>query len=196
MITLAFDTETDKLVLPKQKPTHPDQPHLVELGCVLYDGDVERVTVNFIVDPQDRTIPDEAANVHGITTATARRLSIPLIVACAVFSHLAKLSDRQVGHNIEFDIKVLMAEFHRLNRPFPATNPRCTKNMAEPVLQLPPTERMLATGMGHKFKSPTLTECWRFLFDEDLVGAHGALTDARACARVLFELEKRSEQRI
>jgi DNA polymerase-3 subunit epsilon len=42
-----------------------------------------------------------------------------------------------------------------------------------------------------KWKPPNLGECYRFLFEEELVGAHGALTDAKACARVYFELQRR-----
>lgn len=195
MKTLAFDSETTGFVLDNEKPAHPGQPHLVEFGCVLYDhGSAEKATVNVIIRPDGWIISDSASAVHGITTEMAYDLGIPLMVVAALFSNLAKQSDRQVGHNIQFDIKVMMAEFHRINRPFPPMNPRCTKDLAEPVLRLPPTERMKAKGMGHKFKSPTLTECWRFLFDEELVGAHGALTDARACARVLFELERRQKE--
>ena len=192
MSTLVFDTETTGFVLDKEKPSHPSQPHLVELGCVLYDDDqIERVTVNVIIKPDGWTVPDKAAEVHKITTDVAERHGIPLVVALALFSHLAKSASRHVGHNVQFDLKVMMAAFHRAGKTFPTINPLCTKEMAEPILKIPPTERMKNTGYGHKFKAPNLTECVRFLFDEDLVGAHSALTDARACGRVLFELEKR-----
>ena len=86
----------------------------------------------------------------------------------------------------------MQAEFHRLGRPFPVMNPLCTRELSEPILKLPPTERMIKYGHGDKFKSPNLTECWRFFFDEPLIGAHGAQVDARASARVLFEIERRN----
>ncbi len=193
MITLAFDTETTGFVLDRELPSHPNQPYLVELGCALYDHDnKERVAIDLIIKPEGyAAIPKSASDVHGITTETATAMGVPLVVACAVFSNIVKLADRVVGHNLQFDLKVMQAQFHRLGRPFPAINPLCTKEIAEPLCRLPPTERMLKAGMGHKFKSPTLTECWQFFFDEELVGAHGALVDARACARVLFEVERR-----
>jgi DNA polymerase III subunit epsilon len=195
--TLAFDTETSDLCLEREKPDHPGQPHVVELGCVLYDHEnAERTTVNVIIRPTGWTIAPKAQETHGISLEMAYDLGIPAMVAMAMFSNLVKQADRTCGHNITFDLKVMMAEFHRIGRPFPPTNPRCTKDLAEPVLKLPPTERMKATGMGHKFKSPTLTECVRFLFDEELVGAHGALADARACGRVLFELERRAKETV
>ena len=191
MITLAFDTETSGLTLDREKPSHPGQPHLVELGCILYDDCVERSSVNLVVHNPGVDIQTSASKVHGIVTETAARVGVPLIVACAVFSNLVKISDRQVGHNTQFDLKVMQAQFHRIGRDFPITNPLCTKELAEPLCRLPPTEKMIRAGYGHKFKPPNLTECWRFFFDEDLVGAHGAIVDARACARVLFEIERR-----
>lgn len=59
-----------------------------------------------------------------------------------------------------------------------------------PIVNLPPTPKMVAAGFT-KPKPPSLTECMRFFFNEDLVGAHGALTDARACARVFHEIRRR-----
>ena len=193
MLTLAWDTETDGLVLDREKPSHPGQPHLVELGCVLYDGEESRVVCNLVVyQPLLGTIPEKATSVHGLSFDMTGKLGVPLVVACAIFSNLVKLSDRQVGHNTQFDIKLMQAEFHRLGRPFPVMNPLCTRELSEPILKLPPTERMIKYGHGDKFKSPNLTECWRFFFDEPLIGAHGAQVDARASARVLFEIERRN----
>lgn len=192
MPTLVYDTETTSLVLSKEKPSHPDQPHLVELGCILFnDKNEECAQVGVIVKPDGFTIPESAAAVHGITTEMALQLGIPLIIALAIFSNLAKIATRHVAHNIDFDIKVMMAEFHRMGKPFPPLNARCTKDMAEPITRLPPTERMIEKNMGHKFKSPKLVECTQFLFGEEIVGAHSALADAKACARVFFELERR-----
>lgn len=82
----------------------------------------------------------------------------------------------------------MQAAFHRVARPFPAMNIVCTKEMADPVLCLPPTARMIAAGYGDKFKAPSLAECIRFLFEEEMAGAHSALADCRYCARVFFEL--------
>lgn len=197
VVTLAFDTETTGFVLAKEKPDHPGQPHLVELGCAVYDEDErERVTLNLIIKPDGWTVPSGASTVHGITTEMAHALGVPLVVALAAFSNLAKLATRHAGHNVDFDLKVMMAQFHRIGRPFPPMNPLCTKDLADPITRLPPTARMVSAGFGHKTKPPTLTECTKILFDEGLVGAHGALTDARACARVLFEIERRSRDAV
>jgi DNA polymerase-3 subunit epsilon len=46
---------------------------------------------------------------------------------------------------------------------------------------------MLAAGFN-KPKPPKLSECIQFFFNEELVGAHDALVDVRACVRVFRHL--------
>ncbi len=194
-ILCAFDVETTGLALSREKPSHPAQPHTCQLGCSLYGHDgYERSYCSTIIKPDGWIIPPGATAVHGISTEMAMDVGVPVIVALAMFNHMVKSADVCVGHNIDFDIKCLMAAFHRANRPFPAINPRCTKDMADPIMKMPPTERMIAAGFGWKTKPPKLVECIKFFFDEELPGAHDALVDARACARVFFEIERRKAE--
>jgi DNA polymerase-3 subunit epsilon len=192
---LVFDTETDSLVNKRIPADHPGQPRLVQLAAVLTSdaGDRELGTLALIVRPEEGIeIPKAASDIHGITTELARAVGVPLVVALAAFSHLAKASDRHVAHNVSFDMTVMAAAFARAGRPLPPLNPICTKELAEPITRLPPTARMIATGFGNKFKAPTLGECVRHLFDEELTGAHDALVDVRACLRVYLELTRRA----
>jgi len=193
-LVLCYDTETTGLVNDREPPSHPSQPHLVQLGAVLLDEEsgTELGSVSLIVKPEGYAIPEQAAAVHHVTTGIATACGLPLVVVLALWSNLTKVAQHHVAHNAVFDLKVLQAEFHRVNRPFPPVDPRCTKQLAAPVLNLPPTPRMVAAGFT-KPKDPTLTECVRFFFDEDLVGAHGALADARACGRVYLELLRRGK---
>ncbi len=186
MIFLAFDTET----------TGINNPRLVKLGAVLIeitdDGPREHSLVSLIVRPSGYEIPEEAARVHGISTEMALAVGVPLTVAISALTHLWANAELRVAHNLEFDDKVVDGAMYALGRA--STLPRppgvCTKELAAPVLNLPPTARMLAAGYD-KPKPPSLAECYRFLFNEELPGAHGALADARACARVYLELRKR-----
>jgi len=192
-IVMGFDTETSGLVLSKEKPSHPNQPFLVQLGVTLWDAETARELsyASIIIHPDSREVPSQASAVHGITTDIATAVGIPLVFAAATFSQFCKVAQVHVGHNIDFDLKVLQAEFFRLSRTFPPVNPRCTKDIGEPILRLPPTERMIAAGMGDKWKSPTLGECWRYLYNEELQGAHDALVDARACVKIFLEFQRR-----
>lgn len=191
-LILVADTETSGLTLGREKPSHPGQPNLVQLACIMFtDTGKEIGSLSVIIKPDGWTIPDEAAAVHGINTEMATLVGIPLLAALAVFNHMVKAADVVVAHNAEFDLKILMTAFHRVNRPFPYMNPRCTKDMADPIMRMPPTEKMIAAGFGWKTKPPKLIECIKYFFDEDLEGAHDALVDTRACARVFFEIERR-----
>ena len=189
-LTLSWDTETSGLTNNREPPSHPSQPHLVQLGAVLFDDlyETEHAVLSLVVRPDGYVIPKEAADVHGITTEIALRVGVPLVVALAMFSNLVKLARVTVAHNETFDLKVLAAAFHRIGRPCPALVSRCTQNLATPLMRLPPSARMIAAGFGHKFKPPKLSELYAWLFSEELVGAHGALADARACGRAYREM--------
>lgn len=177
MTFVVFDVETDGLNNPI---------HLVELGAVLIDGTgIERASLSLIIRPDGWTIPDDATRVHGITTEMAAALGVPLVVAIAALTNLWSIADLRVAHNLEFDDKVIRTAIASIGRVSTIKWPpgACTKELAAPVLNLPPTERMLAAGYN-KPKPPSLRECYQHFFAEDVPGAHGALADARACARV------------
>jgi len=183
MIFCAFDTET----------TGIDDPNLVELGAVLVedhpDGPRERACVSLIVAPDGWTVPEAAARVHGIKNVTALACGVPLIVAISALTNLWARAAVRVAHNLEFDDKVVRGAIRRLGRESAVTWPRgvCTKDLAAPILNLPPTPRMIETGFI-KPKSPTLREAYRFFFNEDPPGHHSALADARACARIYLKI--------
>lgn len=194
---LFFDSETSGLVHPNLPEDHPAQPHLVQLGMILADeSGAEWATVELIVKPEGYVIPDGAAKVHGITTDLARAVGVPLMIAVAAFTNLRAIAHGLVAHNMAFDDLVMRAAIARTGRkpahPGP-TQHICTMDLAGPVCNLPPTERMKATGFGDKPKPPSLMEAHKYLLGEEFQGAHGALADARACMRVFFALKKLAE---
>lgn len=195
MTILFVDTETDGLTNTKQDHRHPSQPHLVQLGMILTsdDGGGTYAVVDVIVRPDGWHIPTEAARIHGITQDIALEGGVPLAVACALFTNLRARANMIVAHNMAFDRLVMEAAIHRTGRTPASPGPewQCTMEMASPVLNLPPTTRMQAAGFT-KNKPPNLGECVKFLFGEELDGAHNALVDVRACARVYFELRRRA----
>jgi DNA polymerase III subunit epsilon len=69
----------------------------------------------------------------------------------------------------------------------------CTMEASAPIVNLPPTERMVAAGFN-KPKPPKLEECIKHFFKEDLKGAHDAMIDVSACRRIYFELKRISSQ--
>lgn len=151
MKTLAYDTETTGLPDWNQPTESPQQPHLVEIAALLFNGMAEIDRFHAIVRPDGWTIPDEVAEIHGITTERDA-------VAYAFKAHPAY----------------------------------CTSNKAKPLMKLPPTPKMLASPrFRNSFKQPNLQEAHQHFIGEAFDGAHGALADAEACARVYFALLSR-----
>jgi DNA polymerase-3 subunit epsilon len=191
MYRFVFDTETDGLPNDRELPDHPSQPHLVQLAAMVFDEQwVPRATYAVIIKPDGWTIPDEVVKIHGISTELAIAVGVPLVVALASFNHLARACNVHIAHNTPFDMKIITTAYHRAGRAkqMVALNCKDTMQMALPILKIPPTEKMVKAGFGHKFKNPNLTECVRFFFNEELEGAHDALCDVKACARIYKQI--------
>lgn len=193
-LVLVYDTETTDLVKNKLPPDSPAQPRIVQLAAQLIkdDGTV-RGEMNLIVKPEGWTIPEAAVKSHGIQTAEAILCGLPLVVVLAAFYKMRECADVMVGHNIDFDDLVIAADTFRTGRQPGKRAPAhrfCTMNSSTQILNLPPTPKMLAAGFN-KPKNPTLQEAYTFFFNEPFSGAHDAMNDVRACARVYFELKRR-----
>lgn len=186
-VYLFFDTETTGLVLSWKAPLSKldNWPRLVCLAWAACDGHkkvlVER---NFLVKPHGFVIPPDAEAVHGITTAVALERGHPLQKVLAEFAKAVESSDIVVAHNIDFDEKVVGAEFlrekldHQLFR-----KPRfCTMKSTAEFCGLPGP---------YGYKWPTLNELHRTLFGIRYKEAHNPVADVAACAKCFFELEKR-----
>ena len=190
---LFFDTETTGFFDDRLPVDHPAQPYIVQLAAQLCeDGGDPIASFSFIVDPgiaDGVTIPERASAVHGITAERAVQLGVSIKFALSAFTHLYQRADIVCAHNIKFDRGVIEAAIARhYRRVMPLRKPLyCTMEAATPIINLPPTERMLAAGFN-KPKPPKLEECIRHFFGEDLDGAHDAMVDLAACRRVYLHL--------
>ena len=186
---LYFDTETTGFPKRNLPLDHAEQPKLVQLAAILADDDgTERASFCAIIRPNGWSIPAAASEIHGVDDALAARCGIALHSALHVFLDLAGHAERIVAHNVGFDVEIMQIAMEQIGWPSAATEfgakPRaCTMNLATAIVNLPPTAKMLAAGFK-KPKPPKLEECVRHFFDEALEGAHDALIDVRACARV------------
>lgn len=191
---LFFDTETTGFFDYGRPISDPSQPHIVSLAAELCDdaGAVESC-FSFIVNPGDQvSIPAAAAAVHGVTREKATRLGVSNRLALAAFAELYQRADLICSHNIKFDRDAIEALIFRVRgREEPLSRPLfCTVEAAAPIVNLPPTEKMLKAGYN-KPKAPTLAECMSVLFGETLSDAHNAMVDVSACRRIYFELQNR-----
>lgn len=197
MILLAYDTETTGLPW-KGNPPLESQPHVLQLAISLYDDDARPIfEISTLIRPEDGetlSIHPKALEVHGITAEMCWDLGIRRRTAMALLAHAAQRATHSCAHNAQFDLELLGFTAKRENTVLPplllSRQNICTCDTATPVLNIPPTEAMLRAGRTGP-KRANLGECYRFFFGEDLVGAHDALVDTRACARVFFELRNR-----
>ena len=192
---LFYDVETTGLPLRGTPSDDPRQPHLVQFAALLMDKNTreEIESINVIIKPDGWVVPPETTALHGISHAKAVARGVPEQDVVAKFVSMNNNSVLTVAHNIQFDLQMMRSGMLRYGMSRPDVDDiclrptACTMQMSQPIVNLPPTERMLAVGI-HSPKSPKLEEAVRFFFNEDLEGAHDADKDVRACARVYFHL--------
>lgn len=185
---LFFDTETTGLPAKGQynNPAHPATPKLVELGAILYDKDFEKVAEqNVIIKPYyPGGIPVGASSVHGITTERAEAEGVELLDALTTFLALCKDAGELIAHNFQYDWLILSRVFidakHGSRVDLPKVG-RCTKELTTNICRIP-------TKWG-TFKWPTLQEAHKHFFGVEFDGAHSALADVEACARIFFHMK-------
>lgn len=190
MTALFFDTETTGKWNFKtrfkdgEKWECPTQPKLVQLAALLVDDDFNEVSsLNCIIHPTKWEIPEEAANIHGITQEKALRFGVSLPDVLEIFLQMAEASDKFVAHNSEFDVNVMRHACFiagETEDPFEGKDAWCTMKAATPVVKI------LHANPRHDadYKYPKLEECVRFFFNRGIDGAHDALVDVRECVNV------------
>jgi DNA polymerase-3 subunit alpha len=187
---LIFDTETTGVPHNKTAPiTDLDNwPRLVQIAWQLHDKNGKLLsTQNFIVKPEGFDIPYKAEQVHGISTKRALQEGNDLSeVLHAFIADLSKTS-LIVGHNIEFDINIIGAEFIRKS-----FTPEQLVGMNKVDTGISSIEFcQLSGGIGGRLKMPRLIELHEKLFGKGFGDAHDASYDVAATARCYFGLLKR-----
>lgn len=185
---LFFDTETIGLPKDYKAPAAmvDNWPRVIQVGWAVYSdaGDL-REAHEHIVKPVKFTIPKEASDVHGITTKRAREEGEDLKKVLTGFAWRVFFADRIVGHNIDFDIKVLGAECIRKSVTVHLTNRPSTCTMLSSV-----NHCKLPGKFEGQYKWPKLTELYLTLFNQELAQSHTALDDIKATAQCYFELKR------
>ncbi len=183
---LIFDTETTGLPgnLNAALTDLANWPRMVQLAWEVHDETGKLVEAkNRIIKPEGYTIPYSAEKIHGISTDKALQEGENIIEVLNEFSVSAERSKVIIGHNVEFDTKILGAEYLRndLEAAFLKKNIICTKITSTDFCALP-------GGRNGKYKWPNLAELHTKLFSEQFAEAHNASADVAATARCFLEL--------
>ncbi len=184
---LFFDTETTGLPRNYKAPVTDlnNWPRMIQIAWILYDNKGTLVeSQNAIIIPDGFSIPDDAAKIHGITTARALNEGVELYEILSGFQSLTDEVDYLVAHNISFDEKIAGAEFLRMKMPnkIPSKRRICTMESSVNYCALPGK---------YGYKWPKLSELHYKLFNTGFEEAHNAAVDIEVTAKCFWEMKKR-----
>jgi DNA polymerase III subunit epsilon len=146
---------------------------LVEIGCVEIVGRIPtgREFHSFIFP--ERTVPQDAVNVHGLTDELLKDKPLFHQVADEFLTFIG--DDPLVIHNANFDIGFLNMELERIKKP--------------PLIMTRVVDTLLLARRKHPAGPNTLDAlCKRYSVDTSTRSKHGALIDSLLLANVYIEL--------
>jgi DNA polymerase III subunit epsilon len=187
-----LDTETSGLPRYNLPADDPAQPHVAAVALILVDEQfkVER-EYEVLIKPDGWEMEPGAMAVNGLTMERLNDSGIPIMEALPVYTDAIDEGRTIVAHNCRFDTKCMRGELRRakIDDRFDRTKTICTMQGCVGVVKAPPSNSMMAGGRK-TFKMPKLAEAYRHFFKREIVGAHSALVDARACLDIFRKLNE------
>ena len=184
---LVIDCETTGLPKDRNAPIRDadNWPRIIQLAWALYDETQKaEETAACLIRPDGFVIPDDVQRIHNITTERAVFEGKDLAETLRALASAAVGANVLIAHNLDFDVKVISAEYLRmgLEPPFGGKKLICTMRQSVEFC-----------GIAGKrgFKWPKLSQLHRKLFESDFDEAHDAGADVAACARCFFALKDR-----
>ena len=187
---LFFDTETTGLPVTKgwgqyfepMFTSYYDDSRMIELAYVIYDANKQIIkSISYIIRPNGFVINN--SEFHGITTDDAKEFGVDIQDVLQEFKSDLADTDMIVGHNINFDLHIIMSECYRTNNndfvdlaiKLKTINKTCTMEIGKEYMK------------EHK-KFPKLVELYRYLFNKPIEQKHRALSDTRICADCYYKM--------
>ena len=183
---LFFDTETTGLPKDWKAPISDldNWPRLVQIAWSHYDNSGNKILDNnYIIKPQGFVIPPYSSIVHRISTERALQEGADLKMVLEKFAQDIKNVKFLIAHNMDFDVRIVGAEFLRteISNNISEISKICTMKKATSFCKI---------DGPYGFKWPTLSELHLKLFKKDIKDAHDASVDISACAKCFFQLKK------
>lgn len=174
---IIFDTETTGLPFNTPINNIINLPRLVKISWVLLDEKLQLIELkDYIIKPEGYEIPFNSTKIHGISTKYAIEKGIKINFVLEEFNLIIKKYNFFIGHNVFFDIKIVCAEFIRIN-----------KNISFFKKQILDTKEISINyyTMGKLEKWPSLTELYKKLFNVSFI-VHDS--DVLTTTKCFFEL--------
>lgn len=157
---------------------------MVQLAWQLYtpSGKLEEFD-SHIIFPEGYSIPRDMMALHGISTELALEKGEELVLILELFNALVNEASVVVAHNMNFDEKIIGAEYIRCGQQPPLdSKPKiCTMERATNYCKIPGR---------YGYRWPKLSDLYYKLFQESFDNAHNAAADIAATARCFWELKR------
>ncbi len=193
---LFFDTETSGLPKSMKAPLGDldNWCRVVQLAWSLTNENFEVIEQKkFYIEAKDFEIDKGAEDTHGISKEKTLLEGVKPSYALEQFAEAFSYSNiLLVAHNINFDFKVIASELLRNKqrialRLFLKLDTYCTMLNTVELCKIPFKK------MFNKFKYPKLAEAYKILLNKDLINAHDAFADVKACKELYIFLKERQE---
>ena len=191
MIVLIFDTETTGLPRFRVTPNNNNistWPYIVQLSYILYDTDKNKIitTYDSIVKlPKNIIISEESSNIHGISNGMSQKSGYDIKDILKIFNIALEMCDLLVGHNLEFDIDMILAESLRNSIPYEhiiTHNNYCTMKNSKNLCNI----KAKSYKGGFYIKYPSLKETHIKLFNVEPKNLHNSFNDVLVCLRCYY----------
>lgn len=196
-----FDTETTGLPNFNLGLTDAAQPRILQIAMLLRDADGRDIAAwKAPIKPEGWRVDERKVNdqgkptayaIHGIGNAYLEQYGVGIKQALGMFRWFESKATLKVAHNYRFDGFLLKSEHERAGvAPIdPPIDKFCTMKVMTDLMKLPPTANMVAAGFD-KPKSAKLSEAYKYCTGRELIGAHDAFADVKACADVFFWIKE------
>lgn len=190
-----WDSETTGLPRFDLPADDPKQPYMCEVAAILVDdqshGEIDRYEA--LVTPDGWELSPELTKIHGITTEMCRADGRPIADVLRALHGMMAEADVVLSYGFRFDDKMRRGACRRIGISdlFGTFKWACIQPSVSAACGMPATTAMIKAGRGAQRKTPKLSEAVQILLGESHEGAHRALADARAAARVLFAAHKK-----
>ena len=182
---LFFDTETTGLPRDNKAPSSDinNWPRLVQLSWIITDEKGVRLkAANRIIKPSGFIIPESSEKLHGIGTEMAMKIGRDINGVLSEFADDLKRALFVVGHNVNFDKKVIGAELIRIGKMDEIYYKRDVDTM-----KISCQYCKIPNGKNH-YKYPSLQELHKILFGVPFNDEHDASSDVAATEKCFWEL--------
>lgn len=194
MIALVFDTETTGL--PKKRRAslkdNDNWPYIVQMSwlvCDMATGEILDIKDYIVRLADDRTIPIEASNIHGITDKIMREKGVPIKGVLEDFWRDLQSAHYLVAHNLNFDKTITRVEMYRngFRNMYKRTNTIevCTMTDGAMICNI---SRLNKWNKQLETKPPKLIELYQKLFDSTPENLHNSLIDVFVCFRCFYKM--------